>query len=97
MNNELQYGKTAFIRDCRGKNMLGCMIVDSKPCCGWRRITKADSKAIVFSGHSSLKLPSADLVEYVGYSESNGRFLRIFERDAAGNRKLKHLYALRKV
>ena len=89
-------GKTAFLKDCQGKRMQGCMIVNSKAAGGWRTITSASSKELIFNYHSRLVLPAAKFVEYVQY-ETGGKFLRIYEQNADGSKgALKHMYALRR-
>ena len=88
-------GKTAFLKDCRSGNMIGNMIVNSKPT-GWRKITKANSKELIFNGHSRLVLPAAKFVAYEQY-ETGGMFLKIYHENPDGTRgALKHMYAIRR-
>lgn len=96
MANERQYyTKAQFYSDVRhGSGLIACMLVwmndGSRKPSRWQKITKADSKHIVFNGHCELKL-SGKTWKYYGFTETQGRFLEIIEPDGTPGM----LYAIR--
>lgn len=91
--NDVNKGKTAFLKACQGKRMQGCTIslTQNRPIDSWRTITSANSKEIIFSYHSRLPLPDAKHLKYEVYP-TGGMFLKLLDDDG----KCVHMYALRR-
>ena len=93
-NREIRLGKTALRQDVQTGGVYAKCIrlngMDYSQSSHWARLCKVKTDSIVFDWHRELKTVGKKVV-YSAYTESPGRFLKIYNADGS----LSALYVLR--
>lgn len=93
-NREIRLGKTALRKDVQTGGVYAKCIrmngMDYSQSSHWSRLCKVKTDSIVFDWHRELKTAGKKVV-YSAYTESPGRFLKIYNADGS----LSALYVLR--